>query len=125
MQLVLGHHDLALGGRDIRLRDQHLGDKNGAGRGHDHGCQQVARLNALGDVHGHDTARHVGHAAGHDGHQFAARGAGEKRADGERSLGLAHEDGRATFMLSAPEMRMVLSMTQASPRMMICMRPMW
>ncbi len=31
----------------------------------------------------------------------------------------------ATFMLSAPEMRMVLSMSQAMPRMMICMRPMW
>ena len=30
----------------------------------------------------------------------------------------------ATFMLSAPEMRMVLSMTQARPRMMICITPM-
>ncbi len=31
----------------------------------------------------------------------------------------------ATFMLSAPEMRMVLSMTQASARMTICITPMW
>ena len=31
----------------------------------------------------------------------------------------------ATFMLSAPEMRMVLSMTQARARMTICMTPMW
>jgi hypothetical protein len=30
----------------------------------------------------------------------------------------------ATFMLSAPEMRMVLSMIQARARMMICMTPM-
>ena len=31
----------------------------------------------------------------------------------------------ATFMLSAPEMRIVLSIIHASPRMMICIRPMW
>ena len=31
----------------------------------------------------------------------------------------------ATFMLSAPEMRMVFSITQAMPRMMICIKPMW
>ena len=31
----------------------------------------------------------------------------------------------ATFMLSAPEIRIVLSMTQAMARMMICIRPMW
>ena len=31
----------------------------------------------------------------------------------------------ATFMLSAPEMRMVLSMIHAIPRMTICMKPMW
>ena len=31
----------------------------------------------------------------------------------------------ATFMLSAPEMRMVFSITHASPRMMICITPMW
>jgi hypothetical protein len=31
----------------------------------------------------------------------------------------------ATFMLSAPEMRMVFSITQASARITICMRPMW
>ena len=30
----------------------------------------------------------------------------------------------ATFMLSAPEMRMVFSITHAMPRMMICIRPM-
>ncbi len=31
----------------------------------------------------------------------------------------------ATFMLSAPEMRIVFSMTQASARMTICITPMW
>ena len=31
----------------------------------------------------------------------------------------------ATFMLSAPEMRMVLSMTHAMPRITICISPMW
>ena len=30
----------------------------------------------------------------------------------------------ATFMLSAPEMRMVFSITHAMPRMMICISPM-
>ena len=31
----------------------------------------------------------------------------------------------ATFMLSAPEMRMVFSITQARARMTICITPMW
>jgi hypothetical protein len=34
----------------------------------------------------------VGHAGGHDGHQFGAGGSGEEGADGERGFGLAHED---------------------------------
>jgi len=85
----------------------------------------VARFNALRDVHGHDAAGDVGHTAGHDDHQFRACGLGEKRPDGERRLGLTLKMEAATFMLSAPEMRMVLSMTQAMPRMMTCMTPMW
>ena len=53
----------------------------------------MPRLDALRDVHGHDAARYVRHAAGHDGHQFAARGFRKERPDGERRLGLPHEDG--------------------------------
>ena len=92
VQFVFGDDDLAFSSGDLGFRHQHLGDEDGAGRGHDDGGEQVARFNALRDVHGHDAAGDVGHAAGHDDHQFAARGFGEKRADSERGLGLAHED---------------------------------
>ena len=64
------------------------------GRRHDHGGKQMPRLHALRNIHGHDAARNMRHAAGHDGHQFAARGAGKKWPDGERRLRLPHEDGR-------------------------------
>jgi len=93
MQLVLGDDNLAFGGWNFGFRDEHFGDKDGAGRGHDDGGQQMPWLDSLGDVHGHDAAGDVGHAAGHDDHQFAARGFGEERPDGERGFGLAHEDG--------------------------------
>ena len=93
VHLVFGDDDAAFGGRGFGFGDEHFGQQNGAGRGHDDGGEQVARLNALGDVHGHDAAGDVGHAAGHDGHEFGAGGAFEEGADGEGSLGLAHKDG--------------------------------
>ena len=34
----------------------------------------------------------MGHAGGHDGHELGACGSGEEGADGERGLGLSHED---------------------------------
>ena len=93
MQLILGDDDLAFGGGLSGFRNQHFGEQDGAGRGHDDGGKQMARLDAISDIGCHDAARDVSHAAGHDGHQLAARGLGEKRADGERRFGLAHEDG--------------------------------
>ena len=56
----------------------------------------------MGDVGRHNAPRDVGHTAGHDGHQLAAGSLRQERADGERSLGLAHEDGcRHVHALSA------------------------
>ena len=124
VQLVLGDHDLAFGGWHFGLGHQHLGHQDGSRRGHDDRREQVPRFDALRDVHGHDAARHVRHAAGHDGHQLAARGL---RRNGRMVSGASvcpMKIEAATFMLSAPEMRMVLSMTHAMPRMMICMTPM-
>jgi hypothetical protein len=68
VHLVFGDDDAAFGGGDFGFGDEHLGDEDGAGRGHDDGGEQVARFDALRDVHGHDAAGDVGHAAGHDGH---------------------------------------------------------
>ena len=122
--LIFRNDDFAFGVGDFRFRHEHLGHEDGSGRGHNDRGKQVPRLDALRDVHGHDAARHMRHAAGHDGHQFAARGAGKKRTDGERASVWPMKMEAATFMLSAPEMRMVLSIIHANARMMICMRPM-
>ena len=52
----------------------------------------MPRFDALRNVHGHDAARDMRHAAGHDRHQLTARRAREERPDGERGFRLAHED---------------------------------
>ncbi len=102
VQLVFGDDDAAFGGGRFGFRHQHLGHQDRSGRGHDDGGEQVARFDALRNVHGHDAAGDVGHAAGHDGHQFAAGCAFEEGADGQRSFGLAHEDaGRDVHAFSA------------------------
>ena len=91
--LFVGRHvDGAGGGGDFGLGHQHFGDEDGAGRGHDDGGEQVLGVDAEADVGGHDAAGDVGHAGGHDDHEFAACCARQKGADGERGFGLAHED---------------------------------
>ena len=90
--LAVGHADGALGLRDLGLGHKHLGHHDRARCSHDDRGEQVFRLDAGEDIGGHDAAGDVGHAAGHHGHQLRTREAGEKRADGKRRLGLAHED---------------------------------
>jgi hypothetical protein len=92
MQFIFGDDDFAFGGGDFSFGHEHLRHQDGSGRSHNHGRQQMARFNALRDVHCHDAAGDMGHAAGHNCHQFAASGARKKRPDGERSFSLAHED---------------------------------
>ena len=91
--LFAGRHlDDARGGGDFGFGHEHLGDEDGAGRGHDDGGEQVLGVDAEDDVGGHDAAGDVRHAGGHDGHELGAGGAVEEGADGERGFGLAHED---------------------------------
>ena len=91
--LFVGRHlDGALGSGEFCLGHQHFGDEYGAGGGHDDGREQVLRVDAEADVGGHDAARNVGHAGGHDRHKLGAGGAVEEWADGERGFGLTHED---------------------------------
>ncbi len=91
--LFVGRHfDGALGFGDVGFGHEHLGDEDGAGRGHDDGGEEVFGVDAEEDVGGHDAAGDVGHAGGHDGHELGAGGAGEEGADGQRGFGLAHED---------------------------------
>ncbi len=87
------HPDRTGGGGLFGLGDEHLGDENGAGGGHDDGGEKVLRVDAEADVGSHDAAGDVGHAGGHDGHQLGAGGSVEEGPDGERGLGLSHEDG--------------------------------
>ena len=89
---VGGHLDGACGGRDFGFRDEHLGDEDGAGCGHNDGGEKVFGVYAEEDVGGHDATGDVGHAGGHDGHEFGAGGSGEEGTDGKGSFGLAHED---------------------------------
>ena len=91
--LALGDDDFAFCCGNFCLRHKHFGHEDGARRGHDDRREQVARLDTLRDVHGHDSAGDVGHAAGHDCHQFAPRGAGQKRSNGQGSFCLAHKNG--------------------------------
>jgi len=90
--LVGGHADRADGGWDFGFGDEHFGDEDGAGCGHDDGGEKVLRVDAEADVSGHDAAGDVGHARGHDDHELGAGGAGEEGTDGEGGFGLAHED---------------------------------
>jgi hypothetical protein len=86
------HLDDACGGGNVGFGDEHLGDKDGARGGHDDGREEIRRVDAVGDVSGHDSAGDVGHAGGHDGHELGVGGSVEKGADGKRGFGLAHED---------------------------------
>src|SRR6185312_2710637 len=92
MLFVGRHFDDARGGGHFGFGDEHLGDEDGAGRGHDDGGEQIGGVDAVGNVRGHDAARDVGHARGHDGHQLGVGGSVEEGADGQRSFSLAHED---------------------------------
>ena len=49
-------------------------------------------MDAVGDVGGHDASGDVGHAGGHDSHEFGVGGSVEEGADGERGFSLSHED---------------------------------
>lgn len=86
------HHHATSGFGHFRLGHQHFCHENCAGSGHNHGAQQMLRFDSEGDVGGHDSARNVCHAAGHHSHQLGAGEVGKKRANGERSFGLPHEN---------------------------------
>ena len=86
------HFHAARGERLLGFRHKHFRHQQSARRGHDHRGQKMLRFDAEGDVRGHDAARDVRHAAGHDHHQFGLRKFIEKGADGQRSFGLPHED---------------------------------
>ena len=86
------HVDGAGGGGNFGFRDEHLGDEHRAGRGHDDGGEEIFGVDAEADVGGHDSTGDVGHAGSHDSHEFGAGGSSEEGADGERGLGLSHED---------------------------------
>src|SRR5271154_6837894 len=72
--------------------DHHFGKQDSAGGGHDHGSEDMFGFDTVGDVGGHHAAGNVGHAAGHDGHEFGLGDFGEIGANGEGRFGLAHED---------------------------------
>ena len=90
--LVGGHVDGADGGGNFGFGDEHLSDEDGTGGGHDDGGEKVLGVDAEAYVGGHDAAGDVGHAGGHDDHEFGAGCSGKKGADGEWGFGLAHED---------------------------------
>ena len=60
------------GKRFFRFRHEHLRHQDGAGRSHDDGAEQMFGLDAIENVSAHDAAGDVGHAGGHDRHQFGA-----------------------------------------------------
>src|ERR1700687_4977265 len=77
----------------VGFGDQHFGHEQSAWGGHDHGGEKMLGVRAAdADVGGHHAAGNVGHAAGHHGHQLGLGEFRQKRADGERRFGLAHED---------------------------------
>ena len=86
------HFDDACGGGNVGFGDEHLGDEDGTGCGHDDGSEEVGGVDAVGNICGHDAAGDVSHAGGHDGHELGVGGVGEKGPNGEGCFGLAHED---------------------------------
>ncbi len=90
--LTFGHHHAAGSSRNPGFGNEHLRHQKRAGRGHDHGAQQVFGLDPEGDVGGHDAARNVRHTAGHHGHQFGVSEVGKKRKNRLRRFRLAHEN---------------------------------
>ena len=77
----------------FRFGDEHFGEHDGGGGGHDDGGEEVADFDfGEEDVGGHDGTGDVGHAGGHDGEEFALGEADEEGTDGEGSFRLAHED---------------------------------
>jgi len=104
---------------------RHLGEQDGSWRGHDDGAASRWRASTpIGNVGRHDAPRHGPYRWSMNGHQLAARAL---ERNGRMVSGASvwpMKTDAATFRLSAPEMRMVLSMTQAKPRMMICITPM-
>ena len=75
-----------------RLRQQHLGEKDGAGRRHDHSREDVPGLDAIGEIGRHDPAREVCHARGHHRQQLRVGQSRQIGPDREGRLGLAQEE---------------------------------
>ncbi len=84
------HH--ARGHRDLRFRHNHLGQIDGGRSGHGHRGQHVLGADPGADVGAQDGPRHRGHACGHHRHQLGLGELVQVGSDGERRLGLAHED---------------------------------
>src|SRR5579863_690740 len=49
-------------------------------------------FDSKGDIGSHDSARNMGHPAGHDGHQFGASEIGQKRPYGQGRFRLSHKN---------------------------------
>ncbi len=91
--LFVGRHvDGAGSGGDFGFGDEHFCYEDGAGGGHDDCGEKIFGVDAEADVSRHDAAGDVGHAGGHDDHEFGTGGSGEEWADGEGGFGLSHED---------------------------------
>ena len=62
----------------------------------------MLRFDTESDIRGHDPAGDMGHAAGHHHHQFGFCEFIQKRPDGQRGLGLSHEDARRDIQRFRP-----------------------
>ena len=69
------------------------------GRGHDHGREDVRRLDPERLVGRHHPARDVGHARGHHREQLRPRQPRQVRPDRQRGLGLTQEQRRGDVEL--------------------------
>src|ERR1700722_202111 len=87
-----GHFDAARGERLFGFRHEHFSHEQRARGGHDDRGKKMLGFDAEGDVGSHDAAGDVSHAAGHHDHQLRSCELVQKRTDGERGFGLAHED---------------------------------
>ena len=85
---------LAVGLRHFGFRLEELGHHDGARGRHDHCGEEMPGLDAERDIGHHDRAGDVRHSRGHHRHQLGARHPRQEGPDGERRLGLPHEDRR-------------------------------
>lgn len=85
-----------------RFGKNDFGNHEGGGGTHDRGSEKMARAGTERSVNGEHTTRDGGHAANHQGEEFAGGHAAEIRFDDEGGFGLPHENiGRGSQALAA------------------------